>query len=106
MDEKKLIKISINTSSDAMVPILIQSIFKCFMCMAILPEGVYMYLMCVWHMQRQEECVGYPETIITDGCRSTWGCWESYPSPIQEHPILVNAGSPPNPLVQYLLLNF
>lgn len=46
------------------------------MCMNVLPAHVYMYHVNVWCLQRSEEGVESPRTVITDGCAPPYESWE------------------------------
>ena len=39
------------------------------MCMSVLPVCIYIHHMCVWCLQKPEECLGYPGARVRCGCQ-------------------------------------
>lgn len=64
-------------------------------CMDILPACMYMYGTHV--LQKSEENIRSPGTIITGDCELLCGCWELNPGPLQELQVPLTAEPTPQP---------
>jgi hypothetical protein len=72
------------------------------MCMGVLPAYMTLHHMCVWCLQRLEEGIGCPGSVVTSSCEPLCGFWESNSGPLEDQPVLICA----EPFLQSLdLLN-
>lgn len=61
--------------------------------------GCFVFMICVHHMyawdpQGPEADVTFPGIRVTDNCEWRCGCWELYPSPLEEQQVLLTENLP------------
>lgn len=49
---------------------------------------MYICIMCVLCLQRPEESIGFPETVVSYDCEPFCGCLEWDPGLLEEQPVL------------------